>query len=123
MNNKGQTLVIFVIVLPIILIIFTLIIDLGFMHVEKRNIDNNVYTSVEYYLENINEEDVNKKTKNLLQKNINNIDNIIINETDDYIEIGIVKTRKSVYSIILNKEEINIKYKGFKEDKKIIKGW
>jgi len=122
MNNKGQTLVIFVIVLPIILIIFTLIIDLGFMHVEKRNIDNNVYTSVEYYLENINEEDVNKKTKNLLQKNINNIDNIIINETDDYIEIGIVKTRKSVYSIILNKEEINIKYKGFKEDKKIIKG-
>ena len=58
MNNKGQTLVIFVIILPILLIMLTLIVDLGFMYIEKRNIENNVSDSLEYYLVNIAEDDI-----------------------------------------------------------------
>ena len=42
MNNKGQTLVTFIIILPILLIILALVVDLGFIYIEKRNIDNNV---------------------------------------------------------------------------------
>ena len=61
------------------------------------------------------------KTKDLLDKNIDDID-ININETDEYIEINVSKTRKSLYSIISNNTDINITYKGIKEDKKIIKG-
>ena len=122
MNNKGQTLVIFVIILPILLIMLTLVIDLGFLYIEKKNIDSNVYDSVKYYLENISEEDIETKVNNLLNKNISDIDSININETDDYIEIIVSKTRKSLYSIITNSTEINISYKGVKENKKIIKG-
>ena len=122
MNNKGQTLVVFVIILPIILMIFTLIIDLGFLYIEKRNIDNNVYDSVEYYLDNIDDINIKIKVKELLNKNIKNIDDIFINENNEYIEIRVLKTRKSIYSIITNETKIDIVYKGFKEDKKIIKG-
>jgi len=123
MNNKGQTLVIFVIVLPILLITLTLIIDLGFMYIEKRNMENNVYDCLEYYLENINEEDINNKVNKLLSKNIKNIDKLIINEEEDYVEIMVSKIRKSIYSIITNDTEISVNYKGYKEDKRIIKGW
>lgn len=122
MNNKGQTLVIFVIILPILLIMLTLVIDLGFLYIEKRNIENDVYDSVDYYLENINDTDIETKVNELLNKNISDIDNITINETEEYVEISILKTRESLYSIITNSTDINISYKGFKNNNKIIKG-
>lgn len=122
MNNKGQTLVIFIIILPVLLMIFTLIVDLGFLHIEKRNIDNNVYNSVEYYLDNITEENIENKVNKLLNKNIKDIDEITINETNEYIEIKVSKIRKSLFSVITKDNQINITYKGIKESKKIIKG-
>jgi predicted PurR-regulated permease PerM len=122
MNNKGQTLVIFVIILPIMLIMLTLIVDLGFMCIEKRNIENNVCDSTKYYLENINDDDINNKVNKLLNKNIKNIDKLIINDEEDYIEIKVSKIRKSIYSIITNDIEISVIYKGYKEDNRIIKG-
>ena len=122
MNNKGQCLVVFIIILPILLMILTLIIDLGFMYIEKRNIDNNCYDAVEYYLENIDKEDIDNKVNKLLNENIKNIDEILIKNEEDYVEISIKKNRKSIYSIISNNTEIKIVYKGIKEDKRIIKG-
>jgi len=123
MNNKGQTLVIFVIVLPILLVMFTLIVDLGFLYIEKRNIENNVYDSLEYYLNNIDNNDIETKVNKLLNKNIKNIYKLTINNNDEYVEITIVKERKSIYSIITNSTKINVNYKGYKDSKKIIKGW
>jgi hypothetical protein len=122
MNSRGQTLVMFVIILPILLVMLTLVIDLGFMYIEKRNIENNVYYSLEYYLENIDAEDINNKVNKLLNKNIKDIDELIINEEEDYIEIKLSKIRKSIYSIITNDTEISVNYKGYKENKRIIKG-
>ena len=122
MNNKGQTLVIFVIVLPILLVMFTLIVDLGFLYIEKSNIENNVYDSLEYYLDNIDNNDIETKVNKLLNKNIKNIDKLTINNNDEYVEITIVKERKSIYSIITNSTKINVNYKGYKDSKKIIKG-
>lgn len=121
MNNKGQTLVIFVIILPILLMALTLIIDLGFLYIEKRNIGNNLYDSVEYYLDNIEEENIDVKVKELLKKNIDDV-NININETDSYVEITVLKQRKSIYSIITHDTNIKLTYKGIKESKEIIKG-
>ena len=122
MNNKGQTLVIFVIVLPILLIMFTLIIDLGFLYIEKRNISNNVYDSVEYYLENIDDEEVKNDVEKLLNKNVKNIEDIKIKENEEYVEIYLTKTRKSLYSIITHDTKISVNYIGYKENKEIIKG-
>ena len=122
MNNKGQTLVIFVIILPILLIMLTLIIDLGFLYIEKRNISNNVYDSVEYYLENIDDEEVKTDVEKLLNKNIKNIEDIKIIENEEYVEIHLTKTRKSLYSIITHDTKISINYIGYKESKEIIKG-
>ena len=122
MNNKGQTLVIFVIVLPILLIMFTLIIDLGFLYIEKRNISNNVYDSVEYYLENIEDIEVKNNVEKLLNKNVKNIEDIKIKENEEYVEIYLTKTRKSLYSIITHDTKISVNYIGYKENKEIIKG-
>ena len=121
MNNKGQVLVIFVIILPIFLMILGLIVDLGLFALEKRKIDNNIYDAVDYYLDNIDNVDIKEKTIKLLENNLDNVDIKIIDE-NDYIEIIATKNYKSLYTIISNNQEFNIKYKGIKETKEIIKG-
>ena len=121
MNNKGQVLVIFVVILPILLMILGLIVDLGLFALEKRKIDNNVYDAVDYYLDNIDNENVKINTAKLLESNLDDIKIDIIDE-NDYIEIIATKDYKSIYTIISNNQNISIKYRGIKEAKEIIKG-
>lgn len=120
MNNKGQTLILFVLLLPIIFIIFSLIIDLGLLHIDKRSIENNLYDAVEYYLTS---DDINKKekVKEVLKNNLNDID-IFIDDTSDYVLIKVTKERNSAFSKIFNLNKVTISYKGLKNTNKIIKG-
>lgn len=121
MNNKGQVLVIFVIMLPIFLIILGLVVDLGLFALGKRKVDNNTYDALKYYLNNIESENVKLNTEKLLESNLDNVQIDIIDK-DEYIEIKVIKDYKSVYSVISNNKNISIKYKGKKETKEIIKG-
>ena len=107
--------------LPILLMILGLVVDLGLFALEKRKIDNNIYDAVDYYLDNIDNENVKINTAKLLESNLDDIKIDIIDE-NDYIEIITTKKYKSIYTIISNDQGINIKYKGIKETKEIIKG-
>ena len=66
---------------------------------------------------------INNKVNKLLNKNIKDIDKLIINDEESFIEIKVSKIRKSIYSVITNDTEISVNYRGYKEDKRIIKGW
>lgn len=105
MNNKGQTLVIFVIILPILLIVSALLINLGILYVDERNINNVIDDAMDYYIENINTKDVLEKTKVLLNKNIENITNININETDGNIVILLEKKYNGINDKIIKVEK------------------
>lgn len=121
MNNKGQVLVIFVILIPIFIILLTLVVDLGTLYIEKRNISNNVTDAVEYYLENKDDINIEEKVKELLNKNISDI-GIDVTNTNDYVEITVSKRHKSIYTFISKDNDINITYRGLKNSNKIIKG-
>ena len=116
MNSRGQVLVIFVILLPIFLMIFTFIIDLGMLSIEKRKCDNNTYDAVEYYLDSNDKE----KTIKLIENNIEDI-KVNIEDSENSVEISVSKEYKGIYNIIYD-NEIKITYIGNKETKKIIKG-
>lgn len=120
-NNRGQVLVVFVILLPIFLIILTGLVDLCILNIEVKKLNTNTHDAVEYYLDNIDDENVLDDTKALLNKNLKNID-IIINDNEDSINIKVVKNYKSIYSVISKKENITSIYIGNKETKKIKKG-
>lgn len=114
MNNKGQVLVLFVIILPIILLLLTFIIDIGLMSIEKRKISNNTYDAVEYYLK---ENDI-EKTKKLLNNNLKDI-TVDIKTDNENVLISVVKRYKGIFKL---NNEINITYKGNINNKRIIKG-
>ena len=67
MNNKGQVLVIFILFIPIFVLAFTLIVDIGNMYIEKRSITNNLKYAVEYSKKN------NVDVDEILNKNLDNI--------------------------------------------------
>ena len=48
MNNKGQTLVLFVVLLPVILILLAFVFDTAYMSMESNRLNDIAKTSVKY---------------------------------------------------------------------------
>ena len=120
MNHKGQVLILFALLLPLLLMFVGLIIDTGFLYVEKREVDLVVKDTVEYGVSNIDiitEEELGM----LLNKNIANIKakEIIIEEGTVTITVSL--QRKSLFSFILGNDryEIESTYKGMIEKNKL----
>ena len=69
MNNKGQVLVLFVILLPIILLLLILTIEVGDIYLDKQKTKNTIKEIIRENLKEPNSEIINT----LITKNINDI--------------------------------------------------
>lgn len=120
MNNRGQSLVAFVLIMPILFLIFIMVYDIGSMILLKNELNNINYIAIDYGLDNLTEEDNKEKIETLIKKNKNDIDNIIINIEDDKIKIALydkINTKISFGDIFMVKSS----YVGYMDDdKKII---
>lgn len=96
LNNKGQSLVMFVIIIPIIVLIFTLIYDVGNAIYEKNKLSNTCYMVIEYGLDNI--DSISEKSLiELVMKNTSNLSYISVVVDSDKIQI---KLSKNINGII-----------------------
>ena len=119
MNNKGQTLVLFVLILPIIIFIMLLVIDVSNMFITKQELNNINKIVLNYGLDIIEEENIDRKLEELINKNIS------VNEHTIRIDNGIIEIdlKKNIQGIVTKKKiyEVKSTYKGYiEEDKKII---
>lgn len=123
MNKKGQVLIAFVLLLPVLFMFMGLIIDCGYLYLEKRNIDNNIKDVIKYGLKNnLEEQDVlESKIKKQLNLNIENIDKLNIILEDSTIEIELTKRKKGIFTLIFSRGEylITSHYKGRINDREI----
>ena len=119
LNNKGQSLVMFVLIIPIILLILVLLYDVGNALYEKNRMSNTNYLAINYGLDNIdsiNENDIIK----YIGKNDKSLSKIVV--TIDNNEIDIL-TEKSIRGLFGKNFDIDIstvrsEYKGVIEDNK-----
>ena len=150
MNKKGQVLVIFVLILPLIMIFLGLVIDIGNSLVMAQKYENTVVDIVVYNFQkneteivddNLNEEDsenlddyeeqdepVQKEVDlSLIERNIkNSIDNyeeINVKVEDDILVVNIKSLYKGIFSKIFNigLNTINIEVKYDIKNKKIVR--
>ena len=122
LNNKGQTLVAFIILLPVFIMIFTLIVDLGLLSIEKRKVDNEIKSTITYGLKNIETDNLDLKLRKLILKNIDNINNedIKIRIENNYIKISLKLEKESLFKIIgKEKYDIYSSYIGIIENNEI----
>lgn len=87
MNNRGQSLVTFVLIIPILFLIFLMVYNIGNMILLKNELNDINHIVIDYGLNNIEEEDIIVKMEELVKKNKNNIDNISINIEDNKIYV------------------------------------
>lgn len=120
MNNKGQTLILFVLILPIIVVLILLVVGFGNLYIEKNKIENTVKKIVYDELKKDDSAEYKRiRINNLLHQNIEDLENYDLIVNDEYIKITIVKTNKTF------KKDIRISYKGYKinDEIKIKKEW
>ena len=120
MNNKGQSLVLFILIIPILLGILVLIIDVGNAIYTKNKINNIIEMVIEYGLEkNYQEEELEK----LINYNLKN-KNYQIKINDETIHIKVEDKIDGIISNVIDIESFEIlsEYKGYIENnKKVIK--
>ena len=71
LNNRGQSLVMFILIIPIFLLIMTLVYDVGNAIYEKNKLSNVSYMTIQYGLDNIESIDENELIS-LIMKNVDN---------------------------------------------------
>lgn len=119
MNSKGQTLVSFIILIPILFMLLGLIVDVSYASYQKRKIENNLKYTVRVSLEkNLDEDEIKK----LLYTNIGSLNDYKISYEDGVLSIYISKSVDGVFKNLFNNsiKEINVIYKGYLEDENIV---
>ena len=124
LNNKGQSLVLFTIFVPVIIMVGTLVIDVSYAKYNSRKISAIAREVLDYGLTNI-ENNPYDEMVNLIYKNDENIDEykIDIKEDEKKIDISLSKSAKGFFGSIVGKEIYTEKcsYTGyFKDEEKII---
>lgn len=109
LNNKGQSLFLFVIFIPIFLMICVFVVDIGFAKIEENKLNNISILSLNYGLSHI-EDDPYDEMVNLINKNDSKIDNysIDIDLENKKINIMLEKNIDSFFGGIINKDKYDI---------------
>lgn len=109
MNNNGQTLVIFILLLPVFLTMCAFVVDVGIMtyeNIKLKNVTKTILNNV------VNNNNVNEKTiTDLYQKNKVNIENLKININNETIDLENAYFIESMFGKILQIEEYEVRIK------------
>lgn len=119
-NNKGQSLVLFVIILPIILFILVFVMDVGRainLKYELINVSNIV---LNYGLDSMNDENIIDDLEELVKLNKSDIDKINVRIENEKIYIDLDDKYNGVLSSLVDISIFNIKtsYVGYIENEK-----
>lgn len=105
LNNKGQSLVMFVMILPILLMIIMMVIDIGKMVQRREELDSINYILVDYGLDNIELNNLEDKLKEILDKNDKSIDIVKINIDKESLGVEVI-LRDEVDLLILKDNKL-----------------
>ncbi len=113
MNKKGQVLVVFVLILPLILILLGLVIDIGNTLIIKKKTENSLQEAIQYVFKNNDEINIDLLEKNI-KENIKDYKNLRIDYNENIIKVDLEVMYKSIFTSIFgigsNTAEINLKY-------------
>ncbi len=98
MNNKGQTLVLFLFIMPLVFLILMAVYQFGNAELEKKKIENSLKEVVQYGMDYQEEEDIEEKMIAMFQKSFPNIKNEWIEVDVDSEKVRM--TVKKEYAIL-----------------------
>ena len=119
MTNKGQSLVIFVLLMPIIFILITLTWELGNLSFTQAKYESEIKNIIKYGINNLEDPDIKSKLNNLLEANLDGEKTLSIE--NNTIRINVKAEYKTIYRMIFkDRFDLDITYFGYKENEKVI---
>ena len=121
-NNHGQTLIIFVILLPLLLALIAFVVDISYMYGEKLHLQNTTKMIIKNNYKDRLENNIENKVKDLYKKNNIKVYQSDIKTSNDYFKIETKSEIDSIFGKVigLKKYKIKVSLKGYKKEDKII---
>ena len=118
MNKRGQTLIIFVMLIPIILTMAALVIDVGLLYYKKNEYTGIVEESIKEYFK---DEDILSAKKTLTLNGVS-LDDTEINVSDNKITVTLDTKVDSIFGKVMriNEYEIKVSRVGTKDKERVI---
>lgn len=119
MDSKGQTLVIFVLILPILLLLFALIWEVGNLGLTINKYETEIKDTIEYGLNHLDNENLEEVLTNLLKANLDGDISVEIN--NQVIKVNVKQKYDALFNNLLNNRfDIDLTYNGYIENEKLI---
>ena len=123
MNNRGQSLIMFVLLLPVITLLIAFVIDSSLSLMEKNKLDGIITSNMnEALIKEIKDEDI---ILDAIKKN--DITNASVSINDDELKVVVKSEKQSIFGELLNFDyyKLEFNYCANYQDKKINKkcGW
>ena len=118
LNNRGQSLVLFVIIIPILLFILILVIDIGRAIKLNQELNNISEIVLDYGLDNLDNDKIEDEMFKLVKLNNDKINNIDIEIDNEKLYLNISCDMDLMFSSISNLSlfEITSSYVGYIQD-------
>ena len=87
LNNKGQSLVMFILLIPIMCLVMVLVIDIGNLYCEKKEVDSIGYLVCDYGLSHYNDDNVLNNMVKLAGLNNNKLSEVSVNIKDNNVDV------------------------------------
>ena len=115
LNNKGQTLVMFIVIIPILISIMVLVIDLGSAFTKNQELNNVNKLVIEYGLDNLEEENLESDLTSYITMNAKDLSNVKVTVENNTINVTTKAYIDGIISKALNIDgfEIVSEYHGY----------
>lgn len=119
MNNRGQSLITFVLVLPLIALLIAFFVDSSLSIMEKNKIDGIITSN----MENAIEKDIRDENKILEAIKDNDKMDVVVSIVENELRVIVKSNKQSVFGKLLNFSyyKLDFNYCGNYNDKKINK--
>lgn len=107
MNKRGQSLITFILILPVIILFVAFIIDSGLSIIEKENVDGILTDNMNMAVKQKNK-DV-EEIKEVIIKNKDNLD-LDIKIENNYLKIKAIDKKKNLFGKIIDLSWYNLEF-------------
>jgi len=121
LNNHGQTLVMFAILIPVILMLMALVIDVAYLSSKKSELESTTKSIIKNLYDNKDDANINEMVIELYKKNDIDIKNLEVNIENSNFKIKNEYKIDSIFGKIigLRKYEMKISMKGYLKENKL----
>lgn len=114
LNHKGQTLVSFALILPLLVMLFALVIDTGYTYLEEKELKDGVLIGLKYGMKHY-DGDPKDEIRNVIAENVDGLSVLNIYTEGNQIKIQAKKPKKRIFFNFNTSTELSVIYTAYQD--------